>query len=591
LHQQSTARRSTVRRHQSTTIAAPRREARGNDWPLDLQRSVGNRATRSVILAQRNPEPAVAKVDPLTIRLKQPDYDEAKKIFTETPNWNALKKKYLDGADPSGPKTMGKLWAFRRRYIVELMQELKGEFTTLIAKSAGSTDLSSDYDITVSSPGGATDVDAIRAFNKHIAEEFGVQPGTLFDTNLYARDFGEITPSDEFADFMKPTPAVQTAANANQRGMEEDVTDVGALIKLRRYMDQTEWDTYVDDLVGKLDEKKQSAVRRRHDEADAAYQIAVSDLLATIGQGLNENESLATAQRENASRLATAEHDDSDSVLKQSNVLYLGRVEKIRKIEAQVGRMEEQKGGLDGFAKMDMTLGAIVNDLMDKPDLGLQTKIDAQKTQIKQLLSQAIFFAAEAYNSEGAIKHVVAGIQGGKLSDDEKQLPKEQQQQLLDEKRRKANAGLTLNHLQQSFNEQLGDFLKDYGHLAGATDGTFYVKSSKYVWRMLDAALIVKNRMGADFPEESLKKVLKGQTLEQFKASIDELYNARGNPEKWGANRETEAVNRLSALGIDSRADYKAILLALGSHLGSVMRNQMGDGVKGSEELSFFQNI
>jgi hypothetical protein len=557
---------------------------------LQLQRLVGNRATLH-ILQREGEQPAEERIDPLTLVLNREQYDTARAIYRSMPNWNSLKAMYIDNERTRNLRTMAELWAFRRRYIVDLFRDLKAEFPSLIAKSAGSTDLSSDYDITVSSPGSADDLDAIEAFNDRIKAEFGVQPGTLFDTNLYARDYDQFKPSAEFAEFMAPPAAAAASANENQRGMEEEVTDVGALIKLRRYMDQNEWDDYVADLVSKLDADKQAAVQRRYDEADDVYQIAVSELLDVVTGGLDETEDLETAQWQNARKLASAEHDQSDKVLEESNKMYTAKMRKIREIEATISELERSKGELSLFSRLGSGFMSLVNQIMGKPDKSIQSQIDAKKTQIKQLLSQAIFFAAEAYNSEGAIKHVVAGIQGSKLSDEEKQLPADEQAAILDRKRQQANNSLTLNHLQQSFNEQLGDFLKDFGHLAGASDGKFYIKSSKYVWRMIDAALIFKERMGDEFPAEQISAVLNGKTLEQFKSRIDELYGARGNPALWEPNRETQAIARMTALGIDSRAAYKRVLLSLGSTLGAIMRNQMDGGVSSQEEATFFHNI
>lgn len=562
---------------------------------LQLQRLFGNQATMRMLQRVEEVENAPEEnIDPLTITLNDEQFNTARAIFRSLPNWNALKAMYIDDQQTRNLRTMAELWAFRRQYIVELFKSLKTKedgYPNLIAKSAGSTDLSSDYDITVSSPGDAKDLDAVDEFNNTVKDEFGVQPGTLFDTNLYARDFGEIKPSDEFADFMQPPENAPSLPNESQKAMEEDVTDVGALIKLRRYMDQTEWDSYVEDLVGKLDLDKRGAVRRRYDEADAVYQIAVSELLSVVTDGLDETEDLETAQFENASRLGEVEHENSDKVLEESNKMYTAKMRKIREIEATVRELEQTKGQLNIFQKMGNGIMSLVNKLMEKPDTGIQSQIDAKKTQIKQLLSQAIFFAAEAYNSEGAIKHVVAGIQGNKLSDEEKLLPEEQQNQLKEQKRKEANAKLTLNHLQQSFNEQLGDFLKDFGHLSGASDGKFYIKSSKYVWRMLDAALIVKGRMGEEFPDDQIKTALGDNTIEEFKSKIDELYQARSNPAMWDPNRDEQSVARMTDLGIGSRKAYKAKLLALGSTLGAVMRNQMPGGVAKQEESSFFHNI
>ena len=106
---------------------------------------------------------------------------------------------------------------------------------------------------------------------------------------------------------------------------------------------------------------------------------------------------------------------------------------------------------------------------------------ESLKVQIKKDIFTNIFFANEAYTSEGAITHVVAGSQAG--------LTTEQ----LAEK-------LKPTETVQSANEQLADLLKDMEHYEdeehearehggdpAAVAGQAFVHASKYLERLLDA--------------------------------------------------------------------------------------------------------
>jgi hypothetical protein len=144
--------------------------------------------------------------------------------------------------------------------------------------------------------------------------------------------------------------------------------------------------------------------------------------------------------------------------------------------------------------------------------------------------------------------------------------------------------------LQQSFNEQLGDFLKDFGHLASATDGEFYIKSSKYIDRMLDVVLIMRGRMGDTFPAKLGIEEATGKSFNDIVGLIKTLYSARGKPKVWEGERETRSTGYMAEMGVTGRGQLKALLLGLGSEISALIRNQTPAAADGDTETSFFQN-
>ena len=559
-----------------------------------LQGLIGNYAVRRRMI-QRDGEaaadkPKAAVPDPLTIKLTTEQYQTCYAIYKTKPNWSALKKQYIDGGDL---QTMAELWAFRRQYVVDLILTLRaGKYPNLLGKSAGSTDLSSDYDITIASPGNDNDVKAIEDFNNAVKADFGVQPGTIFDTNLYAKDYLPINQSDEFKD---GGPAADTPQGpiSSIADVEDDTQDIGALLKQRRYMTQADWDKYVGDLIKSLPADKKSAVKQKYDEADATFHICVATLLGELKGDVQEEQqkvSLEQAQEENPETLHHAQEEDSDAVLETSNQLYLGRMSMIRSIQVHIAELESGQTNLSAIEQISTSFSSFFNRLFNKPDKGLAAQIAAEKAQIKQLLSEAIFFAAEAYHSEGAIKHVVAGIQGGKLTDEEKKETPERQKAILEQKRKAANDKLTMADILQSFNEQLGDFMKDYGHLSGGTAGNMYIKSSKYVDRMLDAMLILKDRNLVPFPKQLGIETRTGTKLDSIVKTIKELVAARKDPKVWEGARDETSVATMGRLGIVGVEAYKDALLQLGVEMNSLVRSNMTASADKQQEATYLQN-
>ena len=115
----------------------------------------------------------------------------------------------------------------------------------------GSANLESDYDISIKSHGKDKDKtvydwQVVNEFNKMISSEYGCQPGTLFDTNLYASAEVE-EPKDQGPE----TPAKQ-AVKKDMQAMAESGQDVGALMKMRRYMDWEDYEKYKDGILSDI---------------------------------------------------------------------------------------------------------------------------------------------------------------------------------------------------------------------------------------------------------------------------------------------------------------------------------------------------
>src|SRR4030095_4301612 len=158
---------------------------------------------------------------------------ELKKTYK---TWDGVKdhfKELLKSDKKAANEFMSNYWWFRRRVVDDLMAELQSKYDFKWA-SVGSANLESDYDISIKSHGTVGkktiyDWQIVNEFNKKISTEYGCQPGTVFDTNLYASAVVD-PPQDDGPD----TPE-KRETKKNMQAMAESGQDVGALMKMRRY--------------------------------------------------------------------------------------------------------------------------------------------------------------------------------------------------------------------------------------------------------------------------------------------------------------------------------------------------------------------
>ncbi len=373
--------------------------------------------------------------------------------------------KHIHATLKKDTEALKKLVDFRKQLVDSLIDEMRQKYPGLVASSVGSSDLTSDYDVTLGVTDGSTnDVKAVQELNARLKEIFGKQPGTVFDTNFYTNNFltlkeniltdgsvGEVAPADS------PNEATAPITTADQ--------DVLALLKQRHYMDQIKWDDYVKEVTNDItDSTKRAETRRQYDTANDIYQISLQELLEATGepsasvQLTDEEESLIELQPVESHeqlrnqlllshKIRAQEESNSDLVLEKSNELYNNRMLQVRELQAQVAALPDQNS----------------------------EEAQNLKAEVERQLSNALFFASEAYHSKGTILHVVEGIQG---------------------KNQEVLAALTPNQILDSLNEQLGDFLKDIRHYTAeeVDDGTTFYRASKYMHRLFDAVNLLKEK-------------------------------------------------------------------------------------------------
>lgn len=424
-------------------------------------------------------------------------------------------------------EVMWKLYQFRRHVVDGLIEQLHREFPDagLMFKSSGSEDIESDLDITVASNPPGDDVKAMRRFNAAIKSRFGRPPGRVFDTNLYARDYRAIednmTRGREGAPPQDRNIDEPMGPMAKMSGIDQDVA---TLMKQRRFLDEATftamWTDLRDSVTSKEDKQR---IQQRFEEAEAVYLLTAQEKVEAIRTRI-EAKRLALLERSSSGKgkLTTEEvqafkafdkaklefekarqaHDlratqellpvfldlmeesFPDEVMDATDEQYAERMGQLRDDQARLA------ANLAGHAQEGPDCDAIHRGQDHATWLAEQ---NALKARIMQAQFTNIVFANEAYVSQGAIKHVVAGIQAS-----------------TPEKKRAVLEDIQPGELLQSTNEQLADFFKDMKHMEHAekaardatarrrASGEAFVHASKYLSRLLDAAAMLEEKYQGD---------------------------------------------------------------------------------------------
>ncbi|HEY8877369.1 MAG TPA: hypothetical protein VIN03_07390 [Roseateles sp.] len=417
---------------------------------------------------------------------------------------------------------MWKLYQFRRHVVDGLIAQLHGGFpdSGLMFKSSGSEDIESDLDITVASDPPGDDVKAMKQFNAEIKRRFGRPPGRVFDTNLYARDYRAI--EDNMTQGREGAPPKDrdidqpTGEMANMSGIDQDVA---TLMKQRRFLDEESFTAMWQELRDSMkDPEDRKRIQQRFEEAEAVYLLTAQEkveaiekkiearLLELRKQGeLNAEQAQAFKAYDVAKKAfekARSDHDlhamqallpelldlmeerFPDEVMDATDDQYAERMARLREDQTRVSDAEASHPR-EGADCERVHPG--------KSHAAWAAEINALKARIQQAQFTHIVFANEAYMSQGAITHIVAGAQAS-----------------TPEKKAAVLSKIKPAELLQSTNEQLADFFKDMKHMEHAekaakpgterrrATGEAFVHASKYLSRMLDGAAMLQEKYKDD---------------------------------------------------------------------------------------------
>ena len=496
--------------------------------------SKGGPASFAVQAAEVGDDPGAKSREPIR------DAASAEALF-KTYDWFALKD--MLHAQTIRPDEMWDCWRYRQKYVTETIDALRKQFPTLIAKNSGSTDLESDIDITFASSAPGDDVKAAAKFNKIVKDKFGKPPGRVFDVNIYPRDYNAIQESIN-SDY-NPEPLLDRNIDQPMEKMlmlSRVDQDVATLLKQRRFLDATEFSALMESVIANatatatatdpdpdpdLDPAIECAtkerIRKQFEEGEDIFLMTafekVDRIKATLTlrakkptalmtqfdalRGKGGASALAQAQIVLPQLLDELETKFPDEVMETTDAMYLAKMAQLRKDQSQIALLDRPTGAPDEHPDGDCT------KVHGDQTHAAWRAIEAQrlKAQVKKAQFTHIIFANEAYMSEGAIEHVVAGIQAKDPA-----------------KKEAALARLTPATLMQSCNEQLADFFKDMKAVEKGIrqeadlnkqrrkTGEAFVHASKYLVRLLDAAQILADKFAGLVPKAELQFSLFGVT-------------------------------------------------------------------------------
>lgn len=542
-------------------------------------------------------------------------------------NWFEIKKKFQEGAISEA--VMKRLWAFRQKVVFNYMAKLKGLYGFERKNgwdAVGSTNLESDIDISINKhyvPEGKQEIEKydyqiVKDFNDYFFAKFGAQPGIMFDTNLYA----SAKPMRNLED-RPDSPAKKAMSNMTQAGQ-----DVGALMKQRRYMTWEEYDEYTETVLKQMrkdgaDERAIDITRKQFEEADSLYQVATQKMLENAQKliaGVPEEKRTEEQKKAikmieaNIARAAEATPVEGQKILLEAitelshfqdvtmwanNEMYTAAIEEVRTIETEA----------DGLAKKIEAQGL-------GPDSPESKKLAALLARARDLGADAVFFANEAYHSEGPFKHIVEATQGaesdveaeydkknapkqGEKGKKFKELPESERKQMIAAEQAKRRDALSLHECLQSFNEQLGDFLKDLEHYAKEEfPGMGFYRSSKYLLRLFDAASLLKAKapsLAIDLDPAHAKQINEG-ILASRKGALEFTDGPNGAPlqgKALQAEIEAFAIEEIRRMfGVSSLKDLGAKFKKVGTSVNAQLRKLVADEMKANkdEEKAYFKN-
>jgi hypothetical protein len=363
-------------------------------------------------------------------------------------SWKRVQDRYA--YQEGGAATMRRLLKYREdttsALIAYVKEQIKAQFGPKAAIEsffAGSTDLTSDIDMTIISQhpkrGPEIEVAAITRFNARFRELLGAEAGTYFDVNLYARDFipqkvGRInkeklakkrarlkqvndlllrTPTDpalleEKAALETRIGVIETQANrittegargdsfmstAERDRQLQAIDDVMSLVKLRRYMSADAWGAHMRAAMAEApDLTTRNQIVIRYTQADDLWRETKTAIDTKI-LALNQD---AYPRIEGVrDRVAFITRARGDAEMQATNRLYEETLNEVVRLGQQIAAIKREVLAFEGIHRTQQA----ALDRLTKAYLAAKTK--------------ALVFANESYHTGGALKDVVLNRQSG----------------------------------------------------------------------------------------------------------------------------------------------------------------------------------
>ncbi|MEM7580009.1 MAG: hypothetical protein AAF316_09165 [Cyanobacteria bacterium P01_A01_bin.80] len=454
------------------------------------------------------------------------DYQE---MVKKAGSWEKVKETYL-----KDKKTMEGLIKFRKEEVGKIIDQVRKSLKTddqgLKDIAPGSTNLTSDYDVTFDAgKNKSLEGKAVQEFNKLFSKSWGKESGIIFDTNVYTTGHMPTGEGKEEKEQDKNKTQWQMTKEGEKKS--DKLLDEMSLLKIRRNMSDTQWKKYKKDMLNGIKDKNSKKetearlkkVEQLHTESQKEFKNKISKLTKEHKSLLQKLKSkLKNKEKKNPD----ANQNNPDTEMAANNRLYesyLTKVEEnLTELEALRTEVEEQKVRTKEQAK----------------------KLDELTLELQEMRSKALVFANEAYHTGGAVEHVVLNQQMGQ------------------------GISISNNQYLQSINEQTGFAVEQIN--GNENMGMALWKSAKYVDRLCDA---INNIDQEDFkiPKKQTKMVEIAKGL--LKIKKDE--NLPTDEQKSNAAKEFA-----KSKGYESKEQYLEDISAMNTEVNQQIRQNKDDAKK-----------
>ena len=385
-----------------------------------------------------------------------------------------------------------------------VIKEVEGEMSTLLGrpvtlrrKALGSVNLTSDYDISVEGFGAER---VVAKFNERFRKQFGFESAFVFDTNIYTDPAYKLFKARGLS-----AGGELVLGSVELDTVRQFVYDQMATCK---YAPDDVWKAHKALLLAKSAPESRAMIDFAFKQAEAADSEARAILKGYLGAAEGKNAEYQALNMAYADVLGQIDQWRLEMV-RLDGLFVPGSKYKALPPPKFLEKFPKYKTKVEKITELIAN-----NDIKNANELrnAMEEQVMAQ---IRDTQGIALYFASEAYQSEGTILHVVDELQGGggiKRSAKLEDLLMKPVATSLD----------PLSYI-NSFNENRANLFKELGHLGyfpGHSEKeagkVLAAKSAKYFIRQLDAM----KQAGVD-----LRQVLPGELIE-LTCNIDAV---RGN--------------------------------------------------------------
>ncbi|MEG4323810.1 hypothetical protein, partial [Microcoleus sp. herbarium5] len=470
---------------------------------------------------------------------------------------------------------------------IESDGQLLGNMTEMVV--AGSTDLTSDYDVTFSAGAGNEELEilAVERFNEIFRGDWGLESGIVFDTNVYSSghmrsaafkgDGAKLNLVNKLAKDIKDIRETGNPPDKNQMAQINDLVaklnglgNEGTPISLAQ-LEKTNLKAFTRQIT-ELQVRLTRTVKQQYQNSKNDYGAGSEfDELATVMSLVHMREFWNQGQPPGADWARVENRMLGDQM--PENVRNLNRTRLDRASEIHTELVNERRSKIENLrqenpnlannqANLEMRANNLlyVEYLHQVSDKLIQIRaaeqsgqaaeqVEALKLELQELQSKALFFANEAYMIAISAEQVVLN------------------QQI------KLGVELPTAQYAASINEQTAFVGEQLAHMQG-NFGKALWKTAKYVDRILTAIREIKKQTNQQLPsQEVMARVAELEPLVQQLINIKKNSQLATDVQKNEAAANLAEANR-SVLGADT-AELGRIILDLQTDVNLEMQNYL----------------